>query len=829
MRKTLRSVICAVMVLVMMLTMAPSYAFAEGNDEGIESSQADTAQETLESGEAETAEETDSETVAETTEKEQKTKEEQNTNEEDEKVKATETEVTNEIESQTQSDLVESSESIVGNQKDDAVDEDSEAIVEIVEDTKTETEKETITENKKETEEENNIPKTEFQYVDDCVTITANAPAEANLPQDAELRADYLEPGSDEYNNAVTAIEAQLSEQLRAEQGNTAVDYVLYDIYFVSASDDKRIEPEDGKVTVKMTLHDLQEATEDGKIINKDVVHLKNDGVAEIVTDYINTNGKGEVTSMGFTQSSFSIVGGAVTHSENNTEPADVSEKLNDFLTSAEFGEEGEGGTVIVQENGSYEIELAFKEQEYLQLKNDGTLVYTFPKGFVPAECSDQNIIFDVSDSNGNVYQVSGTYSVKGQNLSIRINTEDENYHFLTAAANVEFDMKLTMTISADAESDKIDFGGGVIKDVVVNTNHDLSVEKSGTYNKSEGKFEYTIRVVSTGKNSNVVITDNITGTLLTYNRDLTVESSLGTDAVSGSDVSTENGFTYTEAEMQHGEVLTLKYSADIDFSGLTDSNKFTVEQTGNSVTVNSDESDEEEDSYDFSNQIAYDKVSKRSTNVDSDEIDGQIVSWEIVLNPDCKVAVGGKTVSDMISEDSKKIMRYTGDGITVTKYDADGIKVGDPQKITWESLNVDTQTATEWNWTIPVDDNVPYKYVVTYNTVVDGSNLWETTGVSNGVKFDGDTASGSANVEPGNTWGVSKSHTSASSSSRTVDWVITVDVAAEGFETFEVKDTLPSTWVNNVLYLHRLVGDVEVTGLQEGESYDLTYDNDYE
>ena len=430
-----------------------------------------------------------------------------------------------------------------------------------------------------------------------------------------------------------------------------------------------------------------------------------------------------------------------------------------------------------------------------------------------------------MSDSNGNVYQVSGTYSVKGQNLSIRINTEDENYHFLTAAANVEFDMKLTMTISADAESDKIDFGGGVIKDVVVNTNHDLSVEKSGTYNKSEGKFEYTIRVVSTGKNSNVVITDNITGTLLTYNRDLTVESSLGTDAVSGSDVSTENGFTYTEAEMQHGEVLMLKYSANIDYSKITGENKFTAEQTGNSVTVNSDESDEEEDSYDFSNQIAYDKVSKRSTNVDSDEIDGQIVSWEIVLNPDCKVAVGGKTVSDMISEDSKKIMRYTGDGITVTKYDADGIKVGDPQKITWESLNVDTQTATEWNWTIPVDDNVPYKYVVTYNTVVDGSNLWETTGVSNGVKFDGDTASGSATVEPGNTWGVSKGHTTASSSSRTVDWVITVDVAAEGFDIFEVKDTLPSTWVNNVLYLHRLAGDVEVRGLQEGDYTYIYYD----
>ena len=302
MRKTLRSVICAVMVLVMMLTMAPSYAFAEGNDEGIESSQADTAQETLESGEAETAEETDSETTAETIEEENTKKET-----EGEKQEQTDTAIKEELAA---------SETEVETKQPVKVNETAEA--------------ESKTEEKKETTDaaEAETPKTEFSYNDSRVTITATAPEEANLPQDAELKADYLKPGSDEYKAAVSSIEAQLTSELKADQKNVSVDYVLYDIYFLSTSENKRIEPENGKVKAEMTIHALQKTAEDGDIINKDVVHLKDNGTAEIVTDYINTNADGEVTSMGFTQSSFSVTGGAVTYSaveENASENNDGS------------------------------------------------------------------------------------------------------------------------------------------------------------------------------------------------------------------------------------------------------------------------------------------------------------------------------------------------------------------------------------------------------------------------------------------------------------------------------------------------------------------------
>lgn len=155
-------------------------------------------------------------------------------------------------------------------------------------------------------------PKTSFRYEDSRVVITATAPEDANLPQDAEIKADYIAPGTDRYNAAVVAFNSQLSSQLGLDAENTEAEYVLYDVYFLIA-DGSRIEPENGNVKVDMSFKQIQKSTVDGDVVNKDVVHLDNDGQAEVVTKYVNTNADGEITSMGFTQDSFSIVGGVTT------------------------------------------------------------------------------------------------------------------------------------------------------------------------------------------------------------------------------------------------------------------------------------------------------------------------------------------------------------------------------------------------------------------------------------------------------------------------------------------------------------------------------------
>ena len=180
-------------------------------------------------------------------------------------------------------------------------------------------------------------PKTSFRYEDSRVVITATAPEDANLPQDAEIKADYIAPGTDRYNAAVAAFNSQLSSQLGLDAENTEAEYVLYDVYFLIA-DGSRIEPENGNVKVDMSFKQIQESTVDGDVVNKDVVHLDNDGQAEVVTEYVNTNADGEITSMGFTQDSFSIVGGVTTTITRASNPNVITSVALSFKENGESG-----------------------------------------------------------------------------------------------------------------------------------------------------------------------------------------------------------------------------------------------------------------------------------------------------------------------------------------------------------------------------------------------------------------------------------------------------------------------------------------------------------
>ncbi|MFQ7021432.1 MAG: Cna B-type domain-containing protein [Blautia faecis] len=180
-------------------------------------------------------------------------------------------------------------------------------------------------------------PKTSFRYEDSRVVITATAPEDANLPQDAEIKADYIAPGTDRYNAAVAAFNSQLSSQLGLDAENTEAEYVLYDVYFLTA-DGSRIEPENGNVKVDMSFKQIQESTVDGDIVNKNVVHLDNDGQAEVVTEYVNTNADGEITSMGFTQDSFSIVGGVTTTITRASNPNVITSVALSFKENGESG-----------------------------------------------------------------------------------------------------------------------------------------------------------------------------------------------------------------------------------------------------------------------------------------------------------------------------------------------------------------------------------------------------------------------------------------------------------------------------------------------------------
>ena len=150
-------------------------------------------------------------------------------------------------------------------------------------------------------------PEPDYQYEEDKVIVAAYADEDANLPEDAVLNARYIEPGSEEYQNAVAAFDEQLGNDEDA-----VTDYVLYDVYFTSESaesENKEIEPE-GNVNIFMTFKDNEHTKVQGDIVDTQVVHLKDSGEAEVIENgTVDVADDSTIQAITFTNSNFSITG----------------------------------------------------------------------------------------------------------------------------------------------------------------------------------------------------------------------------------------------------------------------------------------------------------------------------------------------------------------------------------------------------------------------------------------------------------------------------------------------------------------------------------------
>ncbi|MDO4307556.1 MAG: hypothetical protein Q4C77_12020 [Eubacteriales bacterium] len=630
-------------------------------------------------------------------------------------------------------------------------------------------------------------PKTSFSYQDGRVSITAIVPKEANLPQDAEIHADYLAPESGAYNAAVAAIEAQLSSQLKADQENVVVDYVLYDIYFWSTLQNKRIEPEEGNVRVQMTIHTLQEASAEGEIVNKDVVHLKDNGTAEIVTDYVNTNVEGEITSMGFTQGSFSVVAGTVSVKTMKAKVMPVnasvekSTDLGKFLTGDHIYINGRPFTdnYPLINGSSYSLQLTFTEEEMLQFDDDiATFTYAFPNEFtIPDNFEkDFNISINYVDENDGVNKtavITGNhYVIQGNTATVTFNKADPNYEILQKSGNVSFFIEAEAILKAEESTTSIKFSDDVEKTVTVTKpEHNISIVKQsgGGYNSQTGKYTYKIDITSTGTNENVVVTDTLknNGNIFTFEEtdSITVWSSATNGNLSSDQYTvnkTDTGFSIILPNMADGSKYSISYTASVDVSKLPADGTVT-ESDGNTAKVTTkDIPDGKEDSF-VPDKIQYDIVTKSEGSV-SDTVNDdhtRTVSWIITANQNKQVPIGGKKIKDTLS--NIDVQKYSGEGITITYED------GKTETKTWIDLGVDIETATSWEYTIP-DEHGKESVKITYSTAVNVEDKSNNTMVTNTAEVDGydKTGTGNATVPGEVDLKFNKTRTSTQEESRT-------------------------------------------------------------
>lgn len=497
------------------------------------------------------------------------------------------------------------------------------------------------------------------------------------------------------------------------------------------------------------------------------------------------------------------------------TDEKEVSSDLNNMLDTSKISINGElvsdGSTVTVKSGDKIELSLHFAENDDWQFVEDGSeMRYTLPEGLILEDGFTTTFDVDLG-IDGTLYRNTVTYDKTTNQLVVKWNTSDPNFEHLTDADNAEFSISISAYV--DSNATKIEFSDDVVINVDQEDPHDVSVEKSGTYDPATKKINYTVKVKSEGSNTNVRVSDKITGSNLTYNKDVSPTSGY---TVKNSD----DGFTIVIPSMTNGQEITFTYSADVNLDGIQSGNA-TIVQTGNKVTVSSDEDPGEEKTH-YVREINYSDFSKTALEVTpSAGNDYQIITWQIVTNSTPTESLAGSTITDKIGESSQSRMSYDGKGLTIEVYNASG-KLVETRTPSWSDVGVNSTSDKTWTYNVPELDGV-YKYVITYTTKVSISDINDIITVNNSAEGKGGNDGGSAPVGPSDEDKVTYVKSAAEVTEEYTVWNIVVNIPPAGMDSLVLTDTLPGNWINSVWYADSFVEVVDCTGLIGSEHYEIT------
>ncbi|MCD7761800.1 MAG: hypothetical protein LUI14_01125, partial [Lachnospiraceae bacterium] len=645
--------------------------------------------------------------------------------------------------------------------------EETEAAVEAEEETETDTETvETEEETEIETEEETEAPKTSFAYEDERVIISAVATEEANLPQDAELKADYLEPGSDEYNAAVAAFNAQLSTELGADDENVVVEYTLYDIYFLCTSTGERIEPEKGSVTVTMDFITPVATEAEGEVISTEVVHLKNDGGAEIVTDYVETNSDGEIASVIFTQESFSIDGTANTillTSNGSSDTVDL-EDITSSITVTSVSSVND-----VSRTGTLKIAVSYTIADSMLSAAKEATAWTYDLSDL---LSSNGGFFSSIDKDGSGFifngsAVVGTYTITDGIVTFVIDSDWLANQDTNVQGTFDFYCSLDSSSIGTSESETISFPGS--SDPITINFEDVEVTAQKTVKgssdagkvlmKSDGTIEYVVQVTPNADLTTLTLTDTLgSGQSIVGDTVYVYSSTDGTKHAVTVSVDSSGKFTVNVADVM-GTISAdttyyVSYNVTVDDSGW-----------GTSLTNNASWSWDGSNTTDTNTTTItpYKDVSTKAVEV-SEENGETYYTYTITIG-DGTTNLAGYTITDVISQNQELVS-----GSIVMTSNKGGMYTIVADTSTLSLSTGSNDTAQLFSYTFSTTRSWTSIYTITYKTKLSTGSLTDTISVTN--KLDTNHNDGA----PGETDSTSKTVTLPSSApeiskSGSADW----------------------------------------------------------
>ncbi len=651
------------------------------------------------------------------------------------------------------------------------------------------TETEMITETETETETEAPV-KTKFRYEDSRVIITARASKKAALPEDAEIKADYLVPGSAQYNAAVAALNAQLDRLTDYSEDEVEQDYVLYDIYFLSATEG-RIEPEHGKVKVEMTFKSAQTTDIEGEIVDQEVVHLKNNGVAEVVTDFINTNGDGEVTSMGFSTTSFSTFGARFTvRTFSLDDEADMG-------TTRAAGEEFDDAFIdsVFFTDNQFRITFSEKPDGGLYFPLGTTMTYELPSYIVP------NPVINAPFKSGNT--VIGSYTIQQGALTITIDKTayeqlvDIEHGGYLKNGFIEFEGHYDE--SKDTEGHVSSGSGSSEGEPEASVkNPKLYTNKYSSFDASEGTMTYTITArASEGDFKEISVKDSMSDDqTLVGQYHINIKNDNGTVS-KDEDVASLFGQSW---DLKENDTLTITYKAKVAGKINPDvKNEAEIkigDEIRNDVVVGNLKTDDTNNG-----KFWYSTVEKGGNN----HAEPEHPIWTVTVAKGY-AHLSGATVTDTLQNEDDSKQEYDTENplvITIKDWSNNYQEVG---KVTvpmsavvsgesWAYTFSNTLTLDNGQ-TIDLTDE-KYYAEFTYYTNITKSKPIGTTTHKNSAGISGNGTSGTANGSVGTTGAtpnIAKTGALKTENPQKADWKIIVSVPAGDTDiALAVKDTLES------------------------------------
>lgn len=418
------------------------------------------------------------------------------------------------------------------------------------------------------------------------------------------------------------------------------------------------------------------------------------------------------------------------------------------------------GTTVSVSGKKYYDLMVDFAERPDLQFSNYKSLYYDLPQGFrLPADFNGTNHTVDIAmGPNGKLKGNTVTFEHGPTQDRIYITWNQDDAKTFQAFCE-SMSTKFTLVLSG-----LLDPTGGTL---IFETGKELTLEKEDLHNATiskaasnlpgaNPKIFYDLIVKSDGSTENLVLTD-VMGRALTKADEVTIEYQADANA-STPLTAAQKPFVHSNEKGQlvikfpklnDGDIVTIRYSCNVNCEQIEQSGHATEEETGNTATIVGDNDPSDNVAQAHVSNVTFGDISKISEgkmNYKQDGYQYAVINWYAETNYQASLNLAGTFLTDKMG-DYAEISVYHGDGVKIECWNAQNELV-ETRTLTWEDLGVDPATDKTWTYHIPADDP-KYEYRVRYQTRVLRDGLENQILVTNTISGKCGTASGMEPVDP--------------------------------------------------------------------------------